>query len=292
MCKNNADARRWSKPICVSSGTSRNCLSEKSVWLVILLTAVVCLVPGLAVSFVRVDLFPTLTDKVHEQTQCLCKINPKMFVPTFVHFTNLLSSTTFVWQTYLLLCKFVILEKSKSEKGKRWIQSSRHIFLVSPGKNWIKLLINTDWSTDPQQLFVPPLCLLGSSGTTLQKEWRPSAAEPEASTQDELPPLCVCLLPPEGLRRADYLREEHEELSVVATQLQLDRKCAEGKEWSVLRLWWRQQKQNRQQSNRMETDLVLWLMCLCVRGTTSFFIESWRLLDVKRQLKHDCGRFS
>uniref|UniRef100_A0A8C9WYS0 Phospholipid-transporting ATPase n=1 Tax=Sander lucioperca TaxID=283035 RepID=A0A8C9WYS0_SANLU len=44
-------------------GTARNCLSEKSVWLVILLTAVVCVVPGLAVSFLRVDLFPTLTDK-------------------------------------------------------------------------------------------------------------------------------------------------------------------------------------------------------------------------------------
>lgn len=50
--------------ICVSSGASRNCLSEKSVWLVILLTTVVCVVPGVAVSFLRVDLFPTLTDKV------------------------------------------------------------------------------------------------------------------------------------------------------------------------------------------------------------------------------------
>uniref|UniRef100_A0A3B4VJU2 Phospholipid-transporting ATPase n=1 Tax=Seriola dumerili TaxID=41447 RepID=A0A3B4VJU2_SERDU len=45
-------------------GTARNCLQEKSVWLVILLTTVVCVVPGLAVSFLRVDLFPTLTDKV------------------------------------------------------------------------------------------------------------------------------------------------------------------------------------------------------------------------------------
>uniref|UniRef100_A0A8C4GQI8 Phospholipid-transporting ATPase n=1 Tax=Dicentrarchus labrax TaxID=13489 RepID=A0A8C4GQI8_DICLA len=44
-------------------GTARNCLSEKSVWLVILLTTVVCVVPGLVVSFLRVDLFPTLTDK-------------------------------------------------------------------------------------------------------------------------------------------------------------------------------------------------------------------------------------
>ncbi|KAG7245496.1 hypothetical protein INR49_010947 [Caranx melampygus] len=45
-------------------GTARNCLQEKSVWLVILLTTVVCVVPGLVVSFLRVDLFPTLTDKV------------------------------------------------------------------------------------------------------------------------------------------------------------------------------------------------------------------------------------
>uniref|UniRef100_A0AAQ5X6X6 Phospholipid-transporting ATPase n=1 Tax=Amphiprion ocellaris TaxID=80972 RepID=A0AAQ5X6X6_AMPOC len=35
-------------------GTARNCLSEKSVWLVILLTTVVCVVPGLVVSFLRV----------------------------------------------------------------------------------------------------------------------------------------------------------------------------------------------------------------------------------------------
>uniref|UniRef100_A0A8D3CEC5 Phospholipid-transporting ATPase n=1 Tax=Scophthalmus maximus TaxID=52904 RepID=A0A8D3CEC5_SCOMX len=35
-------------------GTASSCLSEKSVWLVILLTTVVCVVPGLAVSFLRV----------------------------------------------------------------------------------------------------------------------------------------------------------------------------------------------------------------------------------------------
>ncbi|XP_033823522.1 phospholipid-transporting ATPase ID [Periophthalmus magnuspinnatus] len=45
-------------------GTSRNALSELNVWLVILLTTVVCVVPGLVVSFLRVDLFPTETDKV------------------------------------------------------------------------------------------------------------------------------------------------------------------------------------------------------------------------------------
>ncbi|XP_010786384.1 probable phospholipid-transporting ATPase IM [Notothenia coriiceps] len=50
-------------------GTARNCLSEKIVWLVILLTSVVCVVPGMAVSFLRVELFPTLTDKVRHVQQ-------------------------------------------------------------------------------------------------------------------------------------------------------------------------------------------------------------------------------
>ncbi|KAM9854797.1 phospholipid-transporting ATPase ID [Aulostomus maculatus] len=47
-----------------SDGTARNSLSEKSVWLVILLTIVVCVVPSLAVRFLMVELFPTLSDKV------------------------------------------------------------------------------------------------------------------------------------------------------------------------------------------------------------------------------------
>ncbi|KAM9376045.1 phospholipid-transporting ATPase ID [Pholidichthys leucotaenia] len=58
-------------------GTARNTLSEKSVWLVILLTAVVCVVPGLAVSFVRVHLFPTLTDKVRHLQQSRRKQGPQ-----------------------------------------------------------------------------------------------------------------------------------------------------------------------------------------------------------------------
>uniref|UniRef100_A0A669CC41 Phospholipid-transporting ATPase n=1 Tax=Oreochromis niloticus TaxID=8128 RepID=A0A669CC41_ORENI len=39
---------------------------QKSVWLVVLLTTVVCVMPGLVVRFLRVDLFPTLTDKVQQ----------------------------------------------------------------------------------------------------------------------------------------------------------------------------------------------------------------------------------
>uniref|UniRef100_A0AAV2L6D2 Phospholipid-transporting ATPase n=1 Tax=Knipowitschia caucasica TaxID=637954 RepID=A0AAV2L6D2_KNICA len=47
-------------------GTSRNTLSELNVWLVVLLTTVVCVLPGLVVTFCRVDLFPTPTDKVRQ----------------------------------------------------------------------------------------------------------------------------------------------------------------------------------------------------------------------------------
>ncbi|XP_029289331.1 probable phospholipid-transporting ATPase IM isoform X2 [Cottoperca gobio] len=58
-------------------GAARNCLSEKSVWLVILLTTVVCVVPSLAVSFLRVDLFPTLTDKVRHLQRFRNKQGPQ-----------------------------------------------------------------------------------------------------------------------------------------------------------------------------------------------------------------------
>lgn len=58
-------------------GTARNCLSEKSVWLVILLTTVVCVVPGLVVRFLRVDLAPTLTDKVRRLQQSRKKQGPQ-----------------------------------------------------------------------------------------------------------------------------------------------------------------------------------------------------------------------
>ncbi|XP_020559605.1 phospholipid-transporting ATPase ID isoform X2 [Oryzias latipes] len=53
-------------------GAARNCLSEKSVWLVILLTTAVCIVPDLFVRSIRASLFPTQTDKVR-QLQQSCK---------------------------------------------------------------------------------------------------------------------------------------------------------------------------------------------------------------------------
>uniref|UniRef100_A0A1A7WUV4 P-type ATPase C-terminal domain-containing protein n=1 Tax=Iconisemion striatum TaxID=60296 RepID=A0A1A7WUV4_9TELE len=58
-------------------GAAYNCLSEKGVWLVILLTTVVCVVPGLVVSFLKVDLFPTLTDKVRYLQQSRKKQGPQ-----------------------------------------------------------------------------------------------------------------------------------------------------------------------------------------------------------------------
>ncbi|XP_029909378.1 phospholipid-transporting ATPase ID [Myripristis murdjan] len=58
-------------------GTARNCLAEKSVWLVILLTTVVCVMPGLAVCFLRAELFPTLTDKVRYLQQARKREGPQ-----------------------------------------------------------------------------------------------------------------------------------------------------------------------------------------------------------------------
>ncbi|AWP08276.1 Phospholipid-translocating ATPase [Scophthalmus maximus] len=69
-------------------GTASSCLSEKSVWLVILLTTVVCVVPGLAVSFLRVDLFPTLTDKVRHLQQSRRRKRPPERNPRRVRRTS------------------------------------------------------------------------------------------------------------------------------------------------------------------------------------------------------------
>ncbi|KAK1789851.1 hypothetical protein P4O66_015724 [Electrophorus voltai] len=48
---------------CFTLGTARNTLNEKTVWLVILLTTVVCTMPVVAIRFIRTDLQPTQTDK-------------------------------------------------------------------------------------------------------------------------------------------------------------------------------------------------------------------------------------
>lgn len=58
-------------------GTSRNTLSELNVWLVILLSTAVCVVPGLVVSFLKVDLFPTQTDKVRNLQQSRNRQGPQ-----------------------------------------------------------------------------------------------------------------------------------------------------------------------------------------------------------------------
>lgn len=103
------------------------------------------------------------------------------------------------------------------------------------------------------------VCILtGSSSPTVQKETGTSGAEPEASSQDELPPLCVRLLSPAGLRRADNLRKKHEDEHRVfcslpwesTTQPQLDRKCVEEKERSLLCLWWNHRSSREQQQSK------------------------------------------
>ncbi|XP_046889573.1 probable phospholipid-transporting ATPase IM isoform X2 [Hypomesus transpacificus] len=58
-------------------GAARNCLSQKNVWLVILLTTVVCVMPGLAVRFLRADLHPTHTEKVRLLQQASRKQAPQ-----------------------------------------------------------------------------------------------------------------------------------------------------------------------------------------------------------------------
>lgn len=50
--------------LCLTVGTARNSLNQKIVWLVILLTTVVCIMPMVAVRFIKADLYPTHTDKV------------------------------------------------------------------------------------------------------------------------------------------------------------------------------------------------------------------------------------
>ncbi|KAJ8398267.1 hypothetical protein AAFF_G00428370 [Aldrovandia affinis] len=58
-------------------GTARNSLTQKSVWLVILLTTVVCVVPVVAVRFLRADLYPTHADKVRRLQQASRRQRPQ-----------------------------------------------------------------------------------------------------------------------------------------------------------------------------------------------------------------------
>lgn len=45
-------------------GNAKHSLTQKCIWLVILLTTVVSVMPVLAFRFLKVDLFPTLSDQV------------------------------------------------------------------------------------------------------------------------------------------------------------------------------------------------------------------------------------
>uniref|UniRef100_A0A8C2GDW3 Phospholipid-transporting ATPase n=1 Tax=Cyprinus carpio TaxID=7962 RepID=A0A8C2GDW3_CYPCA len=58
-------------------GTARNSLNQKIVWLVILLTTVVCIMPMVAVRFIKADLYPMHTDKVRLLQQASRKQGPQ-----------------------------------------------------------------------------------------------------------------------------------------------------------------------------------------------------------------------
>uniref|UniRef100_A0A3B1JRK7 Phospholipid-transporting ATPase n=1 Tax=Astyanax mexicanus TaxID=7994 RepID=A0A3B1JRK7_ASTMX len=58
-------------------GTARNTLNQKSVWLVILLTTVVCTMPVVAMRFLKTDLHPTQTDKVRLLQQATRRQSPQ-----------------------------------------------------------------------------------------------------------------------------------------------------------------------------------------------------------------------
>uniref|UniRef100_A0A6I8SRP2 Phospholipid-transporting ATPase n=1 Tax=Xenopus tropicalis TaxID=8364 RepID=A0A6I8SRP2_XENTR len=57
-------------------GNARNSLSQKSVWLVIFLTTVICVMPVLTFRFLKADLSPTLSDKVRYLQQAKKRRKP------------------------------------------------------------------------------------------------------------------------------------------------------------------------------------------------------------------------
>ncbi|CAK6432249.1 unnamed protein product [Pipistrellus nathusii] len=57
-------------------GNARNSLTQKCIWLVILLTTVVSVMPVLAFRFLKVDLFPTLSDQIRQRQKAQRKARP------------------------------------------------------------------------------------------------------------------------------------------------------------------------------------------------------------------------
>ncbi|KAL0968678.1 hypothetical protein UPYG_G00270100 [Umbra pygmaea] len=58
-------------------GSARSCLAQWSVWLVTLLTTVMCVMPGIAVRFLKSELRPTVTDKVRSLQKAISKQSPR-----------------------------------------------------------------------------------------------------------------------------------------------------------------------------------------------------------------------
>uniref|UniRef100_A0A8B9LMM7 Phospholipid-transporting ATPase n=1 Tax=Astyanax mexicanus TaxID=7994 RepID=A0A8B9LMM7_ASTMX len=70
-------------------GTARNTLNQKSVWLVILLTTVVCTMPVVAMRFLKTDLHPTQTDKasILNKNHCMEYVRRWIFRHTVISFS-------------------------------------------------------------------------------------------------------------------------------------------------------------------------------------------------------------
>ncbi|KAF7667763.1 hypothetical protein LDENG_00046630 [Lucifuga dentata] len=50
-------------------GTARNSLNQPNVWLTILLTSILCIVPVVAFRFILIQLWPTINDKVRHKVR-------------------------------------------------------------------------------------------------------------------------------------------------------------------------------------------------------------------------------
>lgn len=50
--------------VCVCAGTAQNSLSQPNIWLIILLTSILCVLPVVTFRFLMIQLCPTINDKV------------------------------------------------------------------------------------------------------------------------------------------------------------------------------------------------------------------------------------
>lgn len=53
--------------VCVCPGTARNSLNQPNIWLTILLTSILCVLPVVTYRFVLIQLCPTINEKVQAE---------------------------------------------------------------------------------------------------------------------------------------------------------------------------------------------------------------------------------